>query len=189
MKLTQSRHWIVALTTGLLAAQTCASTWKSVAGESSLEFTTTFEGAEASGRFEQFKVDLNLDPAQLAESFLIVQVDIASATFGGADIDEAIAQAEWFDTKTFPHAEFKSNSIRHVGGANYAAEGLVSIKGVNKPLNVPHHWSENGQSAVITGELILSRLEFGIGSGAWATDPSIGYPVQVRFEVHLVIQP
>ena len=189
MKLLQRTPWILVLTSSLLTAQTHASSWTSVPVASRLEFTTTFEGTEAPGQFKQFNVELNLDPEQLSESFLLVMVDVTSASFGSADIDEAIAQAEWFDAKTFPRAEFKSDRILQSMGANYVAEGVVSIKGVDKPVNVHFHWSEAGQNANISGELTLSRLDFGIGSGAWATDPSIAYDVQVHFEVHLAIQP
>jgi len=181
--------WIVTLTSGILATQAYASSWVSVSAESMLEFTTKYEGAEAPGQFKQFNVDLNLDPEQLAESFLLVTVDVTSASLGSTDIDEAIAQPEWFDAKTFPQAEFKSDRILHLGEANYLAEGVVSIKGVDKPVNVSFHWSEAGQNAIISGELTLSRVDFGIGSGAWATDPSIAYNVRVRFEVHLAIRP
>jgi polyisoprenoid-binding protein YceI len=183
------RMAVLALSAGIVAAEARESSWTSVQSESSLEFITTFEGADAPGKFNHFKVDLNLDPAKLAESFLLVQVDTTSASFGSGDIDAEIAQTDWFDAKTYPSAEFKSDRILHAEGTNYVAEGMISIKGVSKPLSVPLRWSRTGQDATLAGELTLSRLDFGIGSGTWATNPLIGFDVRVRFKVHMTIRP
>jgi polyisoprenoid-binding protein YceI len=177
----------VILLAGLLAVGAHAMPWQSVQGQSQLEFIATFEGAEAPGRFRKFAVAMSFDPPGVAGASLRVDVDIASAEMGNADMDEAIAEPQWFNAPAFPRAVFSSDKIRAVGESDYVAEGTVSIKGVERPVNVPFHWRAQGQTAEMTGSLTLSRQDFGIGNGEWQADTSIGHPVQVRFRVILEV--
>lgn len=178
-------RFVVVVLAATAATQVYAATLKSVQDKSELEFIANYEGADAPGRFDRFEVDMGVDPASLAPSSLQVKVDIKSVSMGNTDIDEAIAEAEWFDAQAFPQALFRSNKISETDDREYAAEGVVSIKGMDQPITVPFHWQAEKQGAVMTGHLKLSRLDFGIGSGEWASDSSIGHDVRVRFSITL----
>lgn len=174
-----------AVLAAVLAAPVYPATWQSVQAGSKLEFIAIYEGAEAPGQFGRFAVTTRFDPLSLDTSSILVDVDIASASMGNAEMDETIAQPVWFDAAAFPQAEFRSDKIHAVNELEYVAEGILSIKGVKKPVTVPFHWRPKGRDAEMTGSLTLSRVDFGIGSGEWATDTSIGHAVQVRFKVVL----
>ncbi len=175
----------LALLAVVLSAQLYAASWRSVQDQSQLEFVTTYEGAEAPGRFQRFDVLVSYDASSLAVRSLLVDVDITSASMGNDEIDEAIAQTEWFNAKAFPHARFRSEQVRAVNDSEYVAEGVVSIKGVSRPITVPFRWRSHDLDAKLTGSLILSRVDFGIGSGEWEADTPIGHDVQVRFGIAL----
>lgn len=177
--------FLVVLLSSTAATQAHAATLRSVQDKSGLEFVASYEGAEAAGRFDHFEVEIGVDPASLTPASLQVKVDIKSASMGNTDIDQAIAETEWFDAQAFPEAVFRSSKISETDDRDYAAEGVVSIKGVDQPITVPFHWQAEEQGALMTGHLNLSRLDFGIGSGEWASDASIGHEVHVRFSITL----
>jgi polyisoprenoid-binding protein YceI len=181
--------WTVALILSVSCGPVLAASWQSVPAESQLEFSASYEGAEAPGEFKLFDVQMEFELATPESASMKVTVKTASATMNSADIDQAIAQVEWFDTLNFPVAEFHSDAIRHVKGSDFLAEGIASIKGVSKPLDVPFHWKQTGDLVEISGAVNMSRLEFGIGTGDWAADSTIGHTVQVRFLVRLVTKP
>jgi len=181
----QIQHFVIAFITGICSTQSFAEEWIFVPEQSQLEFIASFEGAEAPGQFSQFEVALNFDPQKLDNSSLVVDVDIASADMGNGEINEEIVEQEWFYTSVFPVAQFRSEKIRLLSHSEYIAEGVLTLKGVNQAVSVPFHWSCNGQNAEMTGSVTLSRVDFKIGSGEWASDSSIGHAVQVRFKVVL----
>lgn len=174
-----------ALLAAVLTAPVYPAAWHSIQAESKLEFIASYEGAEAPGQFGQFAVTTSFDPLSLATSSIFVDVDITSASMGNAEIDEAIAQPEWFDAAAFSQAEFRSEKIHATNDLEYIAEGILSLKGVKKPVTVPFRWRPDGQKVEMTGSLSLSRVDFNIGSGEWETDASIGHAVQLRFRVVL----
>jgi len=174
---------ICALLLAFLSAQVRAEPWRSVQDQSQLEFVAKYEGADAPGRFTRFDVLVSFDSASREVRSVLVDVDVTSVGMGNPEIDEAIMQTEWFNTRAYPHARFRSESVRATNESEYIAEGTVSIKGVSKPVSVPFRWRSHGREAQMSGSLVLSRVDFGIGSGEWAADSPIGHEVQVRFGV------
>jgi len=189
MKSVTSRYLLTICAACSFCLTARAATWTSIPAGSTLEFIAGYEGTEAPGRFEQFKVELVFDPEQSAGASMRVEVVTASARLGNEELDEAVAGPEWFDVQNYPLAVFTSNSILHPGGADYIAEGIVSIKGLSKPIKVPLRWTDDSHHAEIAGELVLSRLDFAIGTGEWARDQTISFDVRVRFRVELEPKP
>lgn len=185
MRANSSLLWFTLMAAGLFCLTAQAANWTSVADGSSLEFIARYEGTEAPGRFEQFNVDLVFSPELTAGTSIRVEVSTASARLGSEELDEAVKTPEWFDAETFPLAVFISNGIVRSGASDYIASGVLSIKGVSKNIEVPLHWSSDSRQAEISGELSLSRLDFGIGSGEWSKDQTIGFDVNVRFRIKL----
>lgn len=184
------RVWAMVIIAGtILTSPAFAASWQSVTADSQLDFIASFEGTEAPGHFSRFDVQMEFDLSALATSTIRVVVEIASATMNSSDIDKSIAESDWFDAATFPRAEFYSDRIRLIHGSEFLAEGTVLIKGVSKPVAIPIHWTQQGKNAEISGAIALTRTDFGIGTGEWEDDSSIGHAVQVRFRVALSPQP
>ena len=151
MNTMQFKPCVFALLAGVLSAPAHAEMWRSVADQSQLAFIAKYEGAEALGEFKRFDVVVSFDPASLTVRSLLVNVDIASAKMDNPEIDKTIAQTEWFNARAFPHAQFRSDRIRAVKDSEYVAEGIVSIKGVNKSVAIPFRWRSYDQDARIDG--------------------------------------
>lgn len=174
--------------TGLLAGcalPVAAADWRSNAATSRLEFAASFEGAAAPGVFRSFSVRMTFDADRPADSVLDVVINVSSADMNSAEVNKAIASAEWFDFTRFPQAAFRATDLRRVQAGRYVARGTLRLKGRELPVELPFTWSEAGGRAKLGGEIVLKRAAFGIGTGEWAATSVIGADVKVRFDVTL----
>jgi polyisoprenoid-binding protein YceI len=164
-----------------------AAEWKLDPAASRLDFNASFETTPSPGSFKDFDVRLGFDPDQPAGGHLDVGIQVASASMSSADIDKAIAGPEWFDFAGHPRAEFHSSDIRRVqpGGNRYVARGTLSLKGQQKPVEVPFTWTAAADGAGMDGEFTVKRAAFGIGTGEWVATDVIGPDVVVRFHARL----
>jgi polyisoprenoid-binding protein YceI len=167
------------------ASGAVAADWTMDGAASRLEFAATFEGMPASGQFRRFETKMRFDPLHPADGRLEVVIAVASADMSSADINQAIAGPEWFDSVRHPEAEFRAAEIREIAPHRYVARGTLTLKGVQRPVDVPFTWSGNDATARMEGELVVSLGAFGIGTGQWAATNVIGSDVSIRFRVQL----
>ena len=162
-----------------------AADWRMDPAASRLEFSASYQGEPAPGKFKQFDTRLNFDPARLAKSELIVTVKLTSIDMGSAEINDAVRGPEWFDLAKFMQAEFRSTDIKRAAADRYIARGTLNLKGAQRPLEVPFRWKADGKSATMAGEITLDRTAFGIGTGEWAAGDPIALAVKVKFDLRL----
>ncbi len=155
----------------------------------SLRFVAQYERAPAPGVFHRFAVRFAFDPRRPErQGWLLVTVDVTSADMRSDDINDAIRAPDWFDAARYPRAEFESRTIRRDDSApgRYLARGRLRLKGVEREIELPFTWREqDGGTAFMEGGLTLDRRDFGIGSGEWARDKTIGFEVKVEFKIKL----
>lgn len=181
------RLFLIAAT--LLVAAACpaqAANWKMDAGTSRLEFTATFEKTPVPGVFREFDSRMRFDADRPAEGQLDVTIVVKSADMDSADVNKAISGPEWFDFARFPQAAFHAADIHRVEAGRYLARGTLSLKGVQRPVEVPFTWTETGDAARMDGEFTVKRGDFGIGAGEWAATGVVGADVKVKFSVRLL---
>jgi polyisoprenoid-binding protein YceI len=148
-------------------------------------FEVTFEGVGALGEFKRFDVMLNFDPKKPETNRLRVTVELVAADMGDPDMNEGIADTDWFHVGKYPRAVFESKKIEAGAPGKYVATGILTLKGISKPVSVPFSWSEKGKRASMRGELIVQRTGFNVGSGEWASADPIGIDVKLKFDVSL----
>jgi polyisoprenoid-binding protein YceI len=158
--------------------------WVSSAADSELGFSVWYEGEELPGRFEQFETRLELDESGEPHA-LTVAVEVASADMNDRQINQELGKPEWFDSAAFPRAVFSSSEIRRAG-AGYLATGRLQLKGIDKALEIPLEWRRDGDSATLSGAVVLLRRDWQIGSGEWASDASLADRVELRYRVTLI---
>lgn len=74
-----------------------AAEWRMEAADSRLEFAATFEMAAVPGVFWEFDARMRFEADKPAEGRLEVSIVVKSADMNSADVNKAIAGAEWFD--------------------------------------------------------------------------------------------
>jgi cytochrome b561 len=162
-----------------------AAEWRMDAAASRLDFAATFERTPAPGVFRQFDTRLAFDGDTPAGGRLEVSIRVPSADMANDDVNKAIAGPEWFDFARHPQATFQSAEIRRLEGNRYLARGTLTLKGQQRPVDVPFTWAPAGGAATMEGEFTVQRSAFGIGTGEWVDTNVIGPDVKVKFRVRL----
>ena len=172
------------LVSALAAPGALADEWR-MQDDGELHFEPTWEGDVVPGRFGDFDVRLDTGEGGIAGSELVVTVSLESADMDNPDINEAIAGADWFAVSKFPVATYTSETIEAAADGSYVAAGHLDLKGVRLPVTVPFQWADSGDRAAMSGEVVIDRTRFDVGSGEWASGEPIGTAVGVRFRVTL----
>lgn len=151
---------------------------------STLAFAGKYQGEVFVGRLPGFATTLSFDPAQLASSKLDVTIPLASATTGNADYDGELRGEAFFASAKFPQARYTATKFRSLGDGQYAADGTLSLHGIEKPVTLTFTWTPGAQPLLV-GKATLRRLDFGVGAGDWADTDLIPNEIAVSTRVHL----
>ena len=90
----------LALALGLFAAPLAAQAadWTVDPAKSRIGFSGTQVGAPFKGRFTRYDARIDFDPAKPEAGKAVVLIDLTSAETGDKQRDEALPQADWFNT-------------------------------------------------------------------------------------------
>ena len=155
--------------------------------ESRLDFRAVQQGAEFTGSFEQFRAEIQFSPGQLTQSEITVTVVMASVNTAYDDRDEALRSEIFFDVAQWPEAVFRVSEFHDLGGDDFDAVGDLTIRDRTHRIQLPFRFSGDGENAHLTGETVISRLEYGIGLGEWADSPWVGPDVTIQFDLTLTV--
>jgi polyisoprenoid-binding protein YceI len=153
---------------------------------STLTFAGSYQGETFTGRFPGFVTKLTFDPQKLAASKLDVGIPLATATTGNEDYDGEMRGDAFFNSAKYPQARYTATKFRALGDNRYAADGMLSLHGVSKPVTLAFTWTP-GAKPVLTGKATVKRLDFGVGGGEWA-DTSL-LPNEIAVSTKVVLQP
>lgn len=157
--------------------------WVVDQAQSRIGFSGTQSGKSFEGEFKDFKATVVLDPADLSDSAIEAEIAVASARTGDRQRDDALPSADWFNARVFPIATFRSDDVTATGEGTYLARGLLSIRGVERPLDLPFTLAIVGDEATAQAETTLMRGDFGVGQGEFATDEWVGFDVKVSISL------
>ncbi len=167
----------------LLAGAAQASTWTVDKPHSRLGFKGAVEGAGFDGTFHNWDAQISFDPKALATSKVVVTVDLSQTTTGDKDRDQSLPTDEWFGIKRFPRATFTSTKFIDHGGGHYEVDGVLSLKGVSRPVVLPFTLAITGGTAHMVGTAALDRTAFNVGSGRWSTADEVAKAVTVTVDL------
>jgi polyisoprenoid-binding protein YceI len=157
---------------------------------SQIRFTFLQQGSPVEGRFDRFTADITFDPDNLGKSLVEVEIDTTSIDTGHKDRDTLLRSSAFFDVQRWPMAHFASGRITHRGGNAYETKGQLTIRDVTKNVLLPFTLvigddpgAPNRLRALAKGELTISRLDYGVGQGDWASTKTVGEKVVIDFEI------
>ncbi|MCA1714760.1 MAG: YceI family protein [Gammaproteobacteria bacterium] len=169
----------------LASAPALAADYVQASG-STLTFAGIYQGEGFSGRFPDFATRLSFDPKRLATAKLDVTIRLVTATTGNSDYDGELRGSAFLDATKFPQARYSATRFRALGGNRYAADGVLSLHGVSKPVTLTFAWTP-GRRPVLSGKATVKRLAFGVGSGDWADAQLLSDAIAISTRV--VLQP
>ena len=171
---------------GLLPPIEGEDAWALDPGASTVLFTGRQGEDEFTGRFGAFDAQVRLDPDDPSDASIVAAVDLGSVDAGTGDRNASLPEAGWFDVARHPRATFRSTEVRALGEGRYEADGVLSLKGVDRDVTLPFTLDVEGDRAVADGQLVLDRSDFGVGQGDFAGPEWVGTEVAVAVHVEAV---
>lgn len=150
---------------------------------STLAFGVTYQGEAIAGRFPGFHSTLSFDPAKPGQARLEVAIPLAGATTANPDYDTELRGAAFLDSTRYPTAHYTASGFRPLGGNRYAADGTLSLHGVERPVTLEFTWTP-GPQPLLAGKATVRRLAFGVGSGDWSDTALIPDAIAISTRVH-----
>ncbi len=151
---------------------------------SSLAFAGTYQGETFAGTFPGFVTTISFDPADLAAGKLSVTIPLATATTQNVDYDTEMRGSAFLDATRFAQATYTASGFRDLGNGQYAADGMLDLHGVRKPITLTFAWTP-GTRPLLSGRAMVPRLDFGVGTGDWADTGTIPNEIAVSTRVYL----
>lgn len=153
--------------------------------QSRISFVAIQQGAEITGVFSRFSGDIFFDPSRPQESHAAIKVDMTSADSQSDERDQSLQGPDWFGSESFPESIYNVSKFEKIDENQYIAKGEMAIRDMKQvldiPLNIHFSTDESGKKiARAEGEVVLNRLDFGVGQGAWKDTQAVGNPVKVR---------
>jgi polyisoprenoid-binding protein YceI len=137
-------------------------------GHSQVGFQVRHLVTQVSGKFNDYKGAVQLDPAKLEGSSVDFAIKTASIDTGVPDRDKHLRSADFFDVEKFPEITFKSKSVKATGKDQYAVTGTFTMHGVSKEITLSVTFNGTakdpwgGQRAGFSAETTLNRKDYGI---------------------------
>jgi polyisoprenoid-binding protein YceI len=174
---------LVGLGLGFGLAQAIAS----APPETSIRFVGANMMSTANGSFQRWRIaKSDVDPNRPGESWLEVEVDVASIDTGIEKRDDHLRSADFFDVKRFPKATVRVHSVSEDGQSahgypRFKAKFDVRIRDVKKTVDGAFEVVAVDPPTV-EGSLEINRLDFGVGDGYSRWNPmSIKAKVPINF--------
>lgn len=146
------------------SAPVFADTWTVDPAQSSLGFEVQQAGQPLKGTFTSWTANIDFDTDNPGASKISAEIEPASASTGNPQFDSTLPAPDWFDASGFPKAEFTADSVSHVDGNVYKADGTLTIKGISQPVTLDFTLDITGDTAQAKGTASLNRLDYKLGS-------------------------
>jgi polyisoprenoid-binding protein YceI len=179
---------LLAAAIALVSPAVQAAQWKVDTAKSTLGFVVTWDREPFKASFKRWTADIDFDPADLAHAKANVAIDVASYVSEDPENDKYRVGPNGLDVRRFAQAKFVTKSFREVGPGRYEAVADLSLHGITKEVRLPFALTINGNSAHMTGELTLSRIDFGVGSGNtwgidWSSERTVSHAVKITVDM------
>jgi polyisoprenoid-binding protein YceI len=155
-------------------------TLQPVSEQSSIQFRIKNMGINTGGTLSGLRGTILFDEAKLSTSYCKVTVDVTTVDTRSKGRDNHIKKTDFFDVLAFPVISFQSTQITALlDHSGYLMKGMLTIKGVSKPISFPFQAKKEKSGYRFIGEMQLSRLDFGVGESSWI----LSSPVTVQLNV------
>ncbi len=149
-----------------------------------------FGYSHPSANFGQASGTLVYDAAAPEKSSVEVRLPLSGLDTFVPALDAHLKTAEFFDAAKFPAATFKSSKVHEVGKGKLKVDGMLTIKGVAKPVtldvtlnNIGVHPMTKQQSIGFDATATIKRSEFGMGLYAPAVSDDISLRITTEGSV------
>jgi polyisoprenoid-binding protein YceI len=183
--------------TGPAAAQDAgtprSTTWQVDRAHSQVSFVVRHFFTPVRGTFDSVTVALEFDPDNPAAGSVEVRIPVASVNTRNERRDNDLRSENFFEAATHPDITFRSSAVRATGANTFAVAGTLTIKGVEKTVELPVTFLGRQEIPVRGGGtrevagfeavLTIDRGDFGVGTGDWVRTNVVGGEVKIEIAI------
>ncbi len=150
--------------------------------------------SNVTGVFKHFESELEWHPKKTRRSKIVAVIDVGSIDTRNLRRDTHLLSEDFFDSENYPEIVFESKRIKKAKKNKYKVEGLLTIKGITKPVKFPLYvkgpivdpWGS--ERIGFEAEMVINRFDFGLshnemlGSGGLI----VGSDVEIRLSIEAV---
>lgn len=174
----------IARSSDVVAAE--RTTWTIDGSRSDVRFTVTKLGFEdVTGVFHESEGTIQYDPDRPERSRVEWRIRVASVTTEATNRDKALQAPEYFDAARHPYLAFVSQSVRRLADGRLEASGLLTMRGVIRPLVTTVRHVTSGPYPTFETAFEVDRYDFGIVGGS-IMGRLIGRTIRVRLVAAVV---
>lgn len=155
--------------------------WNVDMQQSTLGIRVNQLGSPVEGRFENWDAAIVFDPGDLDNAMAEVAINTASLSIG--TVSQQATSGDFLAAETHPMASFKTSAFRALGDNRYEADGVLSIKGVERSIVLPFMLGIDGDVATMSAEATINRMDFTIGAGSYENADTVGLEVTIIIEL------
>jgi len=161
--LTLSHSQVVALASTSLLPAGAEGTYALEKAGSEIKFQVKSRLKVIEGTFENWKAQIDLDPARLEALQLRVQAQSGSIKTGNS-FEEALIRGEnFFAAEKHPEVSVASRKVSAETAGRFRMEAELTLRGATRPVAIPFVLEKNGEhEGLLRGEFEFNRKDFGI---------------------------
>jgi polyisoprenoid-binding protein YceI len=176
------------------SAEADAMSWEIDPAHSNLSFQINHFFTPVTGKFKDYKADVNFSPDNLEESSIDIKIMVNSIDTDNQKRDGHLQSDDFFNAEKYPSITFSSDKITSAEGENmFTAHGELTIKDVTKQIKLPfkllgiqdHPMKENTKVAGIKIDHQLNRTDYDVGVGDWAATAVVGDEVDLNIALEM----
>ncbi|MFN4973990.1 MAG: YceI family protein [Bacteroidota bacterium] len=151
-----------------------AQTLRPVPEQSSIQFTIKNMGFPVSGTLSGIQGVIQLDLQNPSKSDFQVSLNSATINTRSKGRDNHIRKDDFLSVLTHPEIKFKSTKITvDPGNGQFQLQGILTIKGVSKPITFPFQVKKEAAGFRFTGSFSINRLDFNVGESSWVLSSNV----------------
>ncbi len=176
------------------SAFSAARSWELDKAHSNVYFSVDHIFSKVRGHFNEFTTDIAFDPADLAGSRFVFEIQVDSIDTNIGKRDKHLQSDDFFDAGKFPTMTFTSSEISDEGNGMYNVQGKLTIKGKDYDFTLPlklegvkEHPAKKGTDvAGFNGVITIDRLAHEVGNGKFYEMGIVGKDVDVFVSLELL---
>jgi polyisoprenoid-binding protein YceI len=172
------KKWVMLLWLLMAGAGVFAQQYTPVDAGSSIKFIIKNFGLNVDGSFKGIQGKISFNPENTGTADFNVSVEAASVNTGNGTRDNHLRKEEYFDVAKYPRIGFVSSKVTATGKpGEYLLEGILTVKGISKPISFPFVASSNGN--LFTGQFKINRRDFKVGGSSWVLSDDVTVTLNV----------
>jgi polyisoprenoid-binding protein YceI len=142
--------------------------WNIDPTHSQAEFSVRHMFTKVRGHMVVASGTVQADESDPTRTVIIARLDPSTVNTGVAVRDDHLRSVDFFDVEHHPEIVFQSTAISRTGTDRYAVTGMLSMRGVNRPVTLDAHAAGDdidpfgNRRAGVSAQTTLNRKDFGL---------------------------